>query len=86
MLRLSVGYQDSEKFLFSDIVKTYAPAIEEVYFAWVGEKSGRSAIGGYDGYFDYTLQERLVSELKKSAISVFGWIFFSMPIAMERMR
>ena len=49
MLKLSVGYQDSEKFLFSDIVKTYASAVEEVYFAWIGEKSGRSAIGGYDG-------------------------------------
>jgi collagenase-like PrtC family protease len=65
MLKLSVGYQDSEKFLFSDIVKTYASAVEEVYFAWIGEKSGRSAIGGYDGYFDYSLQKRLVEELKK---------------------
>ena len=65
MLKLSVGYQDSERFLFSDIVKTYSSAIEEVYFAWIGEKSGRSPLGGYDGYFDYTLQERLVSELKK---------------------
>lgn len=65
MLKLSVGYQDSEKFLFSDIVKTYASAVEEVYFAWIGEKSGRSAIGGYDGYFDYSLQKRLVAELKK---------------------
>ena len=65
MLKLSVGYQDSEKFLFSDIVNTYKNAIEEVYFAWIGEKSGRSVIGGYDGYFDYSLQEKLVSELKR---------------------
>ncbi len=65
MLKLSVGYQDSEKFLFSDIVNIYKNAIEEVYFAWIGEKSGRSAIGGYDGYFDYSLQEKLVSELKR---------------------
>ena len=65
MLRLSVGYQDSDKFLFSEIVKTYKSAVEEVYFAWIGEKSGRSAIGGYDGYFDYSLQERLVAELKE---------------------
>ena len=65
MLRLSVGYQDSEKFLFSDIVKTYKSAVEEVYFPWIGEKSGRSALGGYDGYFDYSLQQRLVTELKE---------------------
>ncbi len=65
MLKLSVGYQDNDRFLFSDTVKTYLPAIEEVYFAWVGEKSGRSQLGSYDGYFDYTMQERLVSELKK---------------------
>ncbi len=65
MLKLSVGYQDNDKFLFSDMVKTYSHAIEEVYFAWIGEKSGRSPVGGYDGYFDYTLQERLVGELKK---------------------
>ena len=65
MLKLSIGYQDSEKFCFSEIVEAYLPAIEEVYFAWIGEKSGRSPIGGYDGYVDYSLQARLVSELKK---------------------
>ena len=70
MLKLSVGYQDSEKYGFSQIVRTYRDAIEEVYFAFVGEPSGRSALGGYDGYFDYTLQARLVSELK--AIRALG--------------
>ena len=39
MLRLSVGYQDSDKFLFSEIVKTYKSAVEEVYFAWIGKKA-----------------------------------------------
>ena len=34
MLKLSIGYQDSEKFCFSEIVEAYLPAIEEVYFAW----------------------------------------------------
>ena len=65
MLKLSVGYQYSEKFLFSSIVEQYAESIEEVYFSWVDHASGRSMIGGYDGYFDYGLQNMLVEELKR---------------------
>lgn len=63
MLKLSVGYQNSEKFLFSDIVRCYADAIQEVYFPWVDSPSGRSVIGGYDGYTDYGLQNHLMDEL-----------------------
>ena len=65
MLKLSVGYQYSEKFCFSKIVSDYAQNIEEVYFPWVDTASGRSVIGGYDGYFDYGLQNILLNELKK---------------------
>ena len=65
MLKLSVGYQYSEKFSFAEIVETYADSIEEVYFSWVDTASGRSMIGGYDGYFDYGLQNILISELKR---------------------
>lgn len=65
MLKLSVGYQYSEKFSFSKIVSDYAQSIEEVYFPWVDAASGRSMIGGYDGYFDYGLQNILIGELKK---------------------
>ena len=65
MLKLSVGYQYSEKFSFSKIVSDYATSIEEVYFPWVDFASGRSMIGGYDGYFDYGLQNILIDELKK---------------------
>ena len=65
MLKLSVGYQYSEKFCFSKIVSDYAKSIEEVYFPWVDTASGRSVIGGYDGYFDYGLQNILLEELKK---------------------
>ena len=65
MLKLSVGYQYSEKFCFSKIVSDYAKSIEEVYFPWVDTASGRSVIGGYDGYFDYGLQNILLDELKK---------------------
>ena len=65
MLKLSVGYQYSEKFCFSKIVSDYAKSIEEVYFPWVDTASGRSVIGGYDGYFDYGLQNMLLEELQK---------------------
>ena len=65
MLKLSVGYQYSEKFSFSKIVSDYANSIEEVYFPWVDSASGRSKICGYDGYFDYGLQNILTEELKR---------------------
>ena len=65
MLKLSVGYQYSEKFSFSEIVSNYSNSIEEVYFPWIDSASGRSIIGGYDGYFDYGLQNILIDELKK---------------------
>lgn len=65
MLKLSVGYQYSEKFSFASMVEQYAESIEEVYFSWVDHASGRSMIGGYDGYFDYSLQNTLVEELRR---------------------
>ena len=64
MLKLSIGYQNSERYSFASIVEKYKESIEEVYFPWVDTASGRSVIGGYDGYFDYSLQNILVSELK----------------------
>jgi len=46
-LRFSVGYrpprEDAEP--FSDIVRDYKDDIEEVYFAWPGDPSGRSPLG-----------------------------------------
>ena len=65
MLKLSVGYQYSDKFSFASIVDQYADSIEEVYFSWVDHASGRSMLGGYDGYFDYGMQNILLEELKK---------------------
>jgi len=64
MLKFSVGWQDLERESFSAIVKTYRHAVGEVYFPWPGIATGRSATGGYDGYFDYTLTGRLLEELK----------------------
>ena len=65
MLKLSVGYQYSEKYSFSSIVKNYADSIDEVYFSWVDSPGGRSMVGGLDGYFDYELQNIMIAELKK---------------------
>lgn len=65
MLKLSVGYQYNERFCFSKIVSDYVQSIEEVYFPWIDSASGRSMIGGYDGYFDYNLQNILLDDLKR---------------------
>ncbi len=65
MLKLSVGYQNSDRFSFASLVEQYSESIEEVYFPWVDQTSGRSMIGGYDGYFDYNLQNTLVDELRR---------------------
>lgn len=65
MLKLSVGYQNSDRFSFASLVEQYAQSIEEVYFPWVDQPSGRSVIGGYDGYFDYSLQNTMLDELRR---------------------
>lgn len=64
MLKLSVGYQFIEEGSFFDAVSSYLDAIEEIYFPWTDSPSGRSMIGGYDGYFDYSLQDSLVGDLR----------------------
>lgn len=63
MLKLSVGYRELDREPFSSIVENYRAQIEEVYFPWPGVATGRSMTGGYDGYFDYGLQQRLMAEL-----------------------
>ena len=70
MLKLSVGYQHNSESPFSAIVSRYRNSIEEVYFSWIDQPSGRSVLGGCDGFFDYSLQSELVEELKK--IKSFG--------------
>ena len=63
MLKFSVGYQYNEERPFADVISGYADRIETVYFPWVDTASGRSMIGGFDGYFDYGLQEKMVEDL-----------------------
>ena len=70
MLKFSVGYQYNEERPYADIISGYADRIETVYFPWVDTASGRSMIGGFDGYFDYGLQEKMVEDL--AAIKAMG--------------
>lgn len=65
MPKLSIGYQHSDEIGFSSYVTRYRDRIEEVYFAWVDQPSGRSMVGGYDGYFDYSIQSAMVEELRR---------------------
>ena len=64
MLKLSVGYQHNREVPFSSVVMRYRDKIGEVYFPWIDQPSGRSMLGGCDGYFDYSLQSELISELR----------------------
>lgn len=70
MLKLSVGYQHNREVPFSSVVRRYNDKIGEVYFPWIDQPSGRSMLGGCDGYFDYSLQSELITEL--SAIKELG--------------
>ena len=65
MLKLSVGYQYNAEMPFSDIVQAYKDSISEVYFAWIDAQSGRSKLCGFDGYFDYAMQDTMIKELQK---------------------
>ena len=64
MLKLSVGYQYREEQPFSQVIEGYANSIESVYFPWVDMPSGRSMIAGFDGYYDYGLQQALLQDLE----------------------
>ena len=64
MPKLSVGYQYREERPFSRVIEDYADRIESVYFPWVDMPTGRSMIAGFDGYYDYSLQEALVKDLE----------------------
>ena len=64
MLKLSVGYQHKGIEPFSNIVKTYADAIGEVYFPWITEPSGRSKLTLWEDDLN-GLEAEFIGELQK---------------------
>lgn len=64
MLKLSVGYQHNGIEPFSNIVKTYADNICEVYFPWITEPSGRSKMSLWEEDCE-NLESEFISEIQK---------------------
>jgi len=65
-MKFAVGYQLPEggHESFVDVVRDYVDHVGEVYFAWVGQASGRAAVGVQRGYVDWTAQQRLEDDLR----------------------
>ncbi|MDA3923099.1 MAG: hypothetical protein PF904_00175 [Kiritimatiellae bacterium] len=64
-MKFAVGYQyieDGEP--FSSIATDYRDHISEVYFAWIGQPSGRPILGSTDNEPDVVVQEQLLEELQ----------------------
>ena len=66
-MKFSVGYQLSEEFErdFFDIVCDYKERISEVYFPWLDNATGRGSLVDSFGYFDWSVQNKLVYDLKR---------------------
>lgn len=66
-MKYAVGYQLSEEYEqeFIDIVRTYKDHISEVYFPWIDNSTGRGSLADDKGYFDWTVQNKLVSDLRE---------------------
>ncbi|HAU37581.1 MAG TPA: hypothetical protein DCX07_07660 [Phycisphaerales bacterium] len=64
-MKFSVGYQLAEtgEESFVEIVREFREHVAEVYFAWVGQPSGRSPIGGREGEVDPQAVERFEADL-----------------------
>jgi collagenase-like PrtC family protease len=71
-MKFAVGYQlaDPSEESFVDVVADYRDDIGEVYFPWVGQPSGRAAVGSGRGYTDWSAQARMEQELR--ALKQFG--------------
>ncbi len=64
-MKFAVGYQyieDGEP--FSSIVADYRDHISEVYFAWIGQPSGRPVLGSTGNGLDVIVREQLLEELQ----------------------
>ena len=64
MLKLSVGYQHGGIEPFSNIVKSYLNEIDEVYFPWITEPSGRSKMSLWEED-SKKLESEFVNEIQK---------------------
>lgn len=65
-MKFAVGYQrPANGEAFADIVGDYQDALAEVYFAWPGAASGRTALGRESGAVDWSAQAELEDELER---------------------
>jgi collagenase-like PrtC family protease len=66
IMKFSVGYQlpDDDEYGFRSFIADYKNNIDEIYFAWPGQPSGRSPAGSCDGFTDWNAQEKLVADLR----------------------
>ena len=64
-MKFAVGYPVfyDEDQPFVEMIEPYRGHVEEIYFAWPGEPSGRSAMGVQDGAIDWSVRERLEQDL-----------------------
>jgi hypothetical protein len=71
-MKFAVGYpvRFDEELSFVDMLGEFREHIEEVYFAWPGEPSGRSAGGNQVGQIDWSAREHLENDL--AAIKEMG--------------
>jgi len=71
-VKFAVGYQpsDADEQPFAEVVREFAPSIDEVYFAWPGSPSGRSPTSPAPGETAKEAQERLLADL--SAFRAMG--------------
>lgn len=64
-MKFAVGYQlpQCKDESIVDLVRDYCDHVAEVYFAWVGQASGRAAVGAQRGAVDWTAQQRMEQDI-----------------------
>lgn len=66
-MKFNIGYSISSdnSYDFIDIVKKYKEHIDEVYFPWLDNPTGRASLTNIDGYIDWNAQTKLIADLKE---------------------
>ena len=64
-MKFAVGYRPLSGQSFYQHLEPVLPAVAELYFAWPGQASGRSAVGVMRGYQDHTAQAILEDDLRR---------------------